>query len=449
MNSELLYWIFVLVIFVSLLYRYRRNSFFILILLFFFEGLFTYFGQTTWNFYKIFLPVFALYTLIRKNKPFRTDRKEKLLILVFVIFAIFFFISSYINDDPILLFLNQFSRYLMPVVSFIILRSYEKKGITFNNIEKLIKTILNWQIAFSLLNFILMGTHENIVGSMSSNGGALATILPVLGLMFIWLRNDGRMERKDWIYFVLLLFIGFVSMKRAVWIIAPLFALLLVFYVPRKKISGNLLLIIPLLPLVFYFGIRLNPTLNPDAKLWGRFDFDFFYNYSVNYTFGTGNDNGIHVGRGSATLLTIENIFTQDISFLGNGLKNIYAWEEGIEENQESPILISQLNSITMATGIFQNYYAGGLFGMFSFLLLVLSLIFLVREKRLRTVLIILYVWEYLLYTNTLIRQPGLSFMFVFIIVYSNVKYMRNPVYFRTNYEKAADNIPGPVRIPY
>jgi len=50
---------------------------------------------------------------------------------------------------------------------------------------------------------------------------------------------------------------------------------LLLVYLPKKKILGRLVYLTPLLPLIVYAGIRLNPTLNPDNKIWGKFDYDF------------------------------------------------------------------------------------------------------------------------------------------------------------------------------
>ena len=34
---------------------------------------------------------------------------------------------------------------------------------------------------------------------------------------------------------------------------------------------------------LFYIGVRLSPSLNPDNKIMGRFDISFVINYSLKY----------------------------------------------------------------------------------------------------------------------------------------------------------------------
>jgi len=423
MRRESIYWIIVLITFVVFLIKFRRYPILILILFFFFEGLFTYYGQYTWNIYKIFLPVFTFLIVLQKKKEIKFA-KNKWLIYSFAFFSLCFVISSLINRDYILLFLNQYSRYLLPFLSYLLIIAYNNQGWDFNTYNILLKKILNLQIFFSFVNFLLMGVHENIVGSVSSNGGSAATTIPLLGIIFIWFINKGTLKRNDWIYIFLLIFIGFVSAKRAIWILSPIFLMLLIYYIPHKKINRNIFIILPLLPLILYFGIRLNPTFNKEGKIWGSFDLNYFYDFTMNYTFGdNSDDDDVRVGRGGATLLTIESIFSKEkeITFFGNGLLNMYSFgDDSREENPDSPILISNLNSITMATGLFQNYYTGGIFGVLSFLAFMSALFFTIKNKRIRNVLILAFLWEYLFYANNIIRTPASSFLLIYLIIYSN-----------------------------
>lgn len=444
MNRESNYWIVVLLVFIYLLIRYRKNSFYILIILFFFEGLFTYYGKISWNFYKIFLPGFAFYILIRERKFIKLSGTFRKLLITFLLFSIFFFISSLINKDDILLFLNQYSRYLLPFLSFLLILGYIKKGYNFGHFDNLILKLLNIQILLSILNFFLMGLHENIVGSIGSTGGSAATIIPILGFIFIWLKSNGNLKRKEWIYFLLLLLIGFVSIKRAIWMLAPAIAMLLVYYVPPKKIGWNILILTPLIPLIFYIGIRLNPTLNKEGKVWGEFDFEYVYDYSLEYTFGNVQEDDAPTGRGGATLITFESILSgvKGKALFGSGLSNIYAWNERITEDPNSPVKISSLNSITMATGIFQNYYTGGIFGVISFMLFMIVLFSFVRNIRFRIVLILLFLWEYLLYANTLMRIPALSFMLVYLVLNSNKSFLIRTCYTENVQTKIGNIIP-------
>ena len=149
-----------------------------------------------------------------------------------------------------------------------------------------------------------MGLNESVVGSIASQGGAIATSLPILGLFFIWYKRRGVFKRKDWIFIVGLIFIGFVSNKRAIWFIFPMMLALLMFYVPKRKIPLNTAIMsIVAIPFVFYLGVRLNPTLNREHKIWGSFNWNYTINYAGTYSFGEQETEEKGVGRGGATLL--------------------------------------------------------------------------------------------------------------------------------------------------
>ncbi len=426
MNRELLYWIIAGGFLVYYLIKYKRDYFFLLTILFFFEGLFTFFGQITWDLYKISLPIFAIFILVIRRGVIRISRRDQFVVSAFLLLSFSFFLSSYLNNDYLLLILNQYSKYLLPFLSYFLVKAHANQFGNLDRMVNLIKDLLNLQIVLTIVKFFLLGIYEDVVGSISSQGGSAAAVLPILGFIFIWMNKSGRLKRKDWIYILMLLFIGVVSMKRAIWIIFPIFAVLLFYYVPRRALSIRYLYLLPLILLLFYIGVRLNPSLNKERDVWGSFDFSHTYEYIESYTFGEEKESSIHVGRGSATLWTLESIFSPNIrkSFTGNGLLHMYASNPGKPENPSSAIKISGLNSITMATGLFQNYYTGGLLGVFSFLTYILVLCLGVRYSRIRHVLFLCFAWEYFMYANSLMRTPALSFFFIFLIIYANfVKY--------------------------
>jgi len=432
MRFEFLYWVIVSVVFIYILNKYKYNSILVLFILFFFEGVFTYFGSLTWNAYKIILFAYSIYCLLKNYKSNSGNQKLNKPIIYFIIFIAFFSLSSLTNNDTILLYFNQFSKYFYSLISLLLIYSIYSAYRSLDGLDKLIKELLVLQIIFSVVNYFLMGIHEYTVGSISSNGGSAATVIPVLGIIWYWIYKKGEFKRNDWILIVGLLFIGFVSVKRAIWIIAPAFIFLLLYYVPQRRVSPKLLLLIPIAPIIFYLGVRLNPTFNEEKKVWGSFDFDYFYNYAVKYTFGEPElqnsfivtSNEIAEGRGGATLLTFERIFNNNskLSFLGNGLENMYAYNFNTVENPDSQIKISELNSVTMATGFFQNYYSGGILLIVSFWLYMLSLLRLIKNKRMYVVILIYFIWEYFLYANITLRTPATSFLFIFIIVQLSIQ---------------------------
>jgi hypothetical protein len=191
------------------------------------------------------------------------------------------------------------------------------------------------------------------------------------------------------------------------------------FYVPQKKIPNRLVFLFSLLiPLIFYFGVRLNPTLNPEKKTWGSFDLNYTITYAKKYSFGEDNNKSkINYGRGSATQSVIKNLINGDISeknFLGHGLRFMYA-----TDYDEFADLGFDIDSKGSATGLFQNMITNGYLGIFATLLFSFSILSITKNKRLKYVLYIVFVWEYFFYTGSLLREQLLSTLLVYIVIFS------------------------------
>jgi hypothetical protein len=268
---------------------------------------------------------------------------------------------------------------------------------------------------------------ESIVGSIGYSGGAMSTTFPLLGFMYLWVIRNGNFTKKDWYIVLGLLFIGFAGYKRAIWFIMPVLIAVFMFYVRQKKIPNRILFFsIFMIPFVFYFGIRLNPTLNKEQKVWGSFDLDYTINYTREYSFGKTNadsrteDEKIAFGRGGATISLINKISNFELDekdWIGYGLNTMYV--EGANNDQ----LFSErfkLNGIGAATGFFQNYVVSGFIGVFATLLFFISIVFQTKNKRMRYVLLGFVLWEYFFYTGVLFRETSLAFLLIYIILYSN-----------------------------
>jgi hypothetical protein len=78
------------------------------------------------------------------------------------------------------------------------------------------------------------------------------------------------------------------------------------------------------------------------------------------------------------------------------------------------------LNTKGSATGIIQTYISGGVSSIITTLVLAMSVIFYIKNKRIRLALSLVFLWEYLFYTGIIMRTPALSFLLVFSIVYVN-----------------------------
>jgi hypothetical protein len=288
-------------------------------------------------------------------------------------------------------------------------------------LDKLIYDLLLIQILLTIAKFFIIGLNESVVGSIASQGGAIATSLPILGVFFIWYKKNGVFERKDWVFIIGLMFIGFVSYKRAIWFILPMVLVLLMFYVPKRKIPGKMILIsLVAIPLVFYLGVRLNPTLNKENKTWGSFEWDYAINYAKTYSFGEEDSRDKGAGRGGATLLLFDNFLNGNLQgkdWIGYGLRFMYATDYA--EFSELELGISGKGA---ATGVFQTFVSNGYIGIIATIWFAISMLIYTKNRRLRIVLISFFCWEYFFYTGIVFREPALSFLLIYIVLFSPMK---------------------------
>lgn len=414
-----IYYLLVFLSLVYLLYTYRKQKFFLLIILLFYNGLFGFLGKDAQNVYRIVLVIITLYWIIRLNLFNKLEGRGVLISSIF--FTVTFLSTSFISDDYFQITFSQYSRYFILFSLFFILLKNRENVLLKDSLDNLIYKLLLLQVLLTLAKFFIIGLNESVVGSIASQGGAIATSLPILGLFFIWYNKKGVFERKDWIIIIGLLFIGFISGKRAVWFIFPVILALLMFYVPRRKIPGKLTLIsLVTIPLVFYLGIRLNPTLNKEQKIWGSFDLVYAINYAETYSFGEQDIEERGSGRGSATLLLFDNFVNgtlQKTDWIGYGLKSIYATD--YVEFSELGFGISGKGA---ATGVFQTMVSNGYIGILATLWFALSMLLYTKNRRLRIVLIGFFFWEYFFYTGIALREPALSFLLIYIVLFSPKK---------------------------
>jgi len=182
-------------------------------------------------------------------------------------------------------------------------------------------------------------------------------------------------------------------------------------------------MVIALIPILFYLGIRLNPTLNREQKVWGSFDSHYAFDYAYEYSYGapeTAAEQKLAIGRGGATNYLLKRMISGDLTkedLFGKGLTLMYV--EGAKDDKYFKEKYN-INSIGSANGFFQTYVVFGFIGTFITLLLVFSLLRKVNNKRILFGLICIYLWEFFFYTGTILREPALSFLFVYLIVFSN-----------------------------
>jgi len=430
-SQLLIFYGFIVITLVYLLRKYRDNYFYILIIFLFYPAIFAFLGKNFQDLYRILSLTFTIWVFFRRKALSIIKSGDRVLIIAFFLFSFFYFISALNNNDKWTIILSQYSRYIIVILLWFLIRiEIFKNFIDALKFSRLLFDLILMQIYISVSKILIFNNLqiESLVGSLSYIGGAIGTSLPILGFIVLWFHKKGILVPKDWIFILGLMLIGFTTGKRAIWFIMPVVISAFMVYVPRKKIKNSLLAAIVLAPFAFYLGVRLTPTLNPDNKVWGSFDFNYSFDYAEEYQFGDVDNKSIlesSQGRGGATIFLLNNLISDvDLTkqdFFGLGLSPMYATDYG--EFESFGLEISHKGS---ATGVFQTYITTGYFGVLTTILFFFYIISLTKNKRIKWVLLIILAWEYFMYTGIIFRTPALMALMIYFIHFSNRLYKQN-----------------------
>lgn len=441
----LIYYIIVLLFLLYSLYRYGKTPLFSLIIFLFFIGIFVYAGKNIQNIYRILTLLAAVY-ISKSALSAKTISANSFIFLIFIIYSFAFLLSSFIHQDNFTLTFSQYSRsVLMFLFYFILVRRLPNSDFQ-EKINKLIYYLIFLQIILSVVKFFVIGPMESIVSSLSFSGGAIATSFPLLGFVFLWMYRRGNFSNKDWLFILGLTFIGFVNYKRAIWFMMPFLIGLFMFYVQKRKVPRRMLLLIALIPVMVYLGVRLNPTLNREHKVWGSYDLNYAMNYAEEYSLGKEDVYGERkagTGRVGAVTYLIDRIKDGNLDgadWFGRGLSMMYV--EGAE-SEEYFLKFYGLNSIGSANGFFQSYVVFGITGAFITIVFALSFLTKIQNIRVRVAIMILFFWEYFFYTGVILREPALSFLLIYLIVYANQQFRVIPQHVTGSPKPIYSNYPG------
>ena len=413
-----IYFVIVIISAIYFLLKFKKNNINIYIFLFFYYNIFVHIGGVIADIYKILILIFSLF-LFLKHVIIRSNNVQIFFFnLSFLVLTVCFWTSVLINKTTLMLSFSQFSKFLNIYLLFFGLRYYFTKPNYSKSIIDTLILLLKIQIFLSVIKLIIIGANESIVGSVAYDAGSVAAIMPILGFILIWLLKNGNLKQNDWIFIVSLLIIGVASNKRAIWFIAPIIIVLFMFVKKKKKLSPKIILIIfLLLPAIFYIGIRINPTLNPERKFWGSFDMEFVNRYVTEYTFGNPyRSSNLAFGRGGGAIEVFSNIdFSKLEDIWGFGLANVYSTSYEDFDNKKYGIM-----NKGSASGGIRYFIAHGLLGFLSLMVFVISMISVVKNKRIRLIMYGFFLWEYLMYADIILRNNSLSLLFISILLISN-----------------------------
>ena len=438
--------VFVTILLVYMLWKYRKDNISLLFILLSWPRVFAFYGKTIENMYKIAMLLMCIYFFYQLYAYRFYQKRERWIAITFVLFSIQFMLSVLLyTQNTITIILSQYSRYIEILLLYFIVKQIIYNG-KCNQLLSLFYDIGLMQIFISIVKmFTISLSQEGLVGSFQIIGGEMGTTIPILWFINLWYYRKGQFGKWDWIYILGLLLVGFTSGKRAVMFILPVVVAAFMIYVPKLRLKGStIVMTILLVPLLLYLGVRLTPTLNPEHKIWGSFDWEYAMVYAETYQFGKeglqGQSNAIAQaddldgaligqkqyieaeGRGGATIamlrLLIGEYETIDQDWWGLGFNSMYSTD--YDEFDKLPLTI-HLNHKGSATGVFQSYVTTGLLGVLCTMLFSFAFLFYCRHKRIKYVLLAICAWEYLMYTGILFRTP--MFMAVLFVVIHSVNY--------------------------
>ena len=445
MNVFTSYYLIATVLMLIVLWNYRRNLFAILVILMAFSGTIAYWIPRGTQMMNVVTVLLSSYLLIR-NQLWKDFQYFRYLVVCFVVFSLYFVFNNLsVHHDGVLFVFSQYSKYLVPFVCLLLFIHYARRDtIYLRYFNRLIGLLLLIQVVISAYKFILLGGHhwEGMVGTFGGlRGGGTGTSFPLVALCWVAINSNMDIRKwKSWLFIAGLLLLGIAAGKRAVILLFPILFIILSVYVCKKKYSNRVWIMIAVAPLIFYLGVRLTPTFNPEKKVWGSFDLEYMMNYTENYAMGEvgeGEEREDYTGRvGSA--LAFWEIFVDTDNYsvktlLGEGTEKAYTSSEDRESYDQYGKELG-LTHRGDVTGILMLYIAIGIVGVLLFIVYYWFLFRLVRYKRLRWVLFALVMFDFVFYNSMMIRDPFVSMVMMFVIVYSLIQYSSKGKYLMVNY---------------
>ena len=417
-----------LLVFISglfLIFKYRFRVYPIFIVLLFWEGIFVYagnsFSSTIYEFYKIFIVLFAVILLGGDFLNNLTSRFRWVNTL-FLLYTTVIIISMFINSQPVLTSLSQYGKkYLLIFLIFHGLNSKRISSSILNNYKEIIFNVLLIQIILSIFKVLILNFGESVVGSVAFIGGGLATTLPILGFLFIWQNSKGNLKTKDWLMLLGFLVVAVASNKRAPIFILPLLSVAMYTYVYRTRNIVSFFKYIPLVLLILYIGIRSNPSLNPERSRWGSFDIAFATEYAADYMFGSERqlevNDDIAYGRGGSFAALFSpapyNFPTKNL-FFGQGVTEIL---KNYEEFDVDKYGVSQKGALN---GAMLKYISYGILGMILHFLLGLSYIVHLKRNNFMNILLLFFIGDFLFYDGVIFENGAMAFLLLLIVKIQN-----------------------------
>jgi len=425
-NQLYLYYFIVIIIYLLFFRNFKLTNFSLFIAIAFNQGiLFSLFPVGGRQFVEITLVILSAVALMKANFKF-FSLKDKKIIMFFVFFTFFFYLKYLVYGVSLLYASFQYVKFYIPFAFYFGLKynnNFNKNNVYYAD---LFIRFIKFQVVFSVVKILVIGLREDIIGSVASTGGSMSITVALTGIILLWAMSDCKIKRKDMYMYFLVLLVPIASNKRAIWFLYPIIILLMA----SPKLNFNnirkLTMLLLLIPLILYFGFRLNPSLNPDSELWGRFDLRFSVDYMLSYS-GVSEEkieSDYAQGRWGSTIQIIKNILIDPLQ-KGYiiGLKPSVTGRVDSEEFKPEDY---GLKSGTMISGLGRTLYGSGYGISFFLIMMFLNMISQINNKKVKKVLYFYFLWELIFYTGNMMLTKGHTVLWVIIIVILQIRYDKN-----------------------
>lgn len=251
-----------------------------------------------------------LFSVRRVNVTF----KPKSITVFFSLIVVFSSLYNAVYVVPMLLNIRWL---ILPFFVYLVLINMKLKEEELKGLVRFVFIMGLVQIPLGIIKYFILNWHgETTLGLISHSG---STYLVSIAFAFIIAYAPSNSLMKN-----VLLFVGFVmvavsSAKRAVVILLP-FIFIMFMYINRDNAKRNFRMFIYallLLPFFIYALVRLSPTLNPDHKVWGRFDMDYTLSYVMEYEdVNRKTGNYATANRTGTTMLILNESLSNPFNFL-------------------------------------------------------------------------------------------------------------------------------------
>ena len=413
-NQLFLYYLVIFIIYVAFLRKVKLTTLSLVILLLFNQGFIILIDSS--NRPSKILFIFFSMVLLLKSKFNNLDRREFRILFLSVLFTILFFMNYIINGISLLWGAYQYYKYFVPIALFFAINGHQMHHNEATYYGKLILKLIMFQVIFSVVKIAVMGIRENIIGSISDLGGGIGIGYAIMGAILYWYMKGKDIKGKDWWFVLSYLMIPIASTKRAIWFIYPIIIIFLMLDKITRLSLRRISYIIIIIPFLIYFGFRLNPSLNPEKKLWGSFDPQYAVDYARSYS-GVSEEklqSSYSEGRWGASMAILNNTFHNPLakeSLLGFGRSRSGKINTDIFDPQDYGIMPG-----TMISSIGIMIVQMGWPATLLLIILFINIIYTIPDRKTANIIAFYVLWDLIFYSGSMINSPVQSILLIFII---------------------------------